>query len=408
MMHEHMKAWRTSTWLGLAVGAALLGVAVVIGVVQYIASTSTPLHPVAQDVPSVRRGAPPFAVAETAERARQLVRAHVSATNLPGVSVAVGIGDSLAWAEGFGWADLSSHAAITPDTAFRLGTASIPLTSTAVGVLFERDALTLDDEIQKWVPGFPRAAAPMTLARLMAHTAGVPPDGGDEGPLFVMHCARPVEALPGFASWPLVFEPGRQFLVSAHGWVLVSAAIEAAAHEPFLRVMRKLVFEPLGMDDTRADAPGSPDQATSYFPRLAADPRYGPDEMRELDLSCYAGGGALVSTPSDLVRFALGLTNGQLLSPATLARLQDGQRTTTGQDTGYGLGWDRETITIDGRATPVVGHDGHVLGGDAVSLLVVPERRLVVAVASNISYAGTATLAAAIANAFASAAPVAK
>lgn len=403
-----MRQWRTSTWLGLAVGAVLLGVAVVVGVVRYLAATSTPLHPVAQDVPSVQRSAPPFAVAETAERARQLVRAHVSATNLPGVSVAVGVRGDLVWAEGFGWADLATHAAVTPDTGFRLGTASMPLTSAAVGVLLERGTLSLDDEIQKWVPAFPRVSAPVTLERLMAHTAGVPPDGGDEGPLFAMHCAHPAEALPGFVTWSRLFEPGQQFHVSAHGWVLVSAAVEAAAGEPFLRVLRKHVFEPLGMDETRADAPGTPDQATSYFPGFAADPRYGNDPMRDLDLSCYAGAAALVSTPSDLVRFAAGLMRGQVLQPATLARLQAAQHTTKGDDTGYGLGWDRETITVGGRATPVVGHDGELLGGEAVSLLVVPERQLVVAVAANTSYAGTSTLAAAIANAFAGVAPVAK
>lgn len=408
MMQTRMTLWRTSTWLGLAVGAGLLGMAVVVGVVQYLKATAIPLHPVAQDVSSVRRAAPQLAWAEAAERARQLVRAHVSTTNLPGVSVAVGVGDALVWAEGFGWADLTTHTAVTPDTAFRLGTASIVLTSAAAGVLLERGHLGLDDEIQKYVPEYPRASSPVTLAQLMAHTAGVPPDGGDEGPLFAMHCGRVVEALPGFASWPLQSAPGTHFRLSAHGWVLVSAAIEAAAHEPFPRVLRKTVFEPLGMDDTGEDAPGRPDQARAYFPRLAADPRYGPDEMRELDLSCYAGGGALVSTPSDLVRFALGMMDGRLLAPATVARLQAAQHTTAGEDTGYGLGWDRETIAIAGRPTAVVGHDGDLLGGEAVSLLVVPDRRLVVAVTSNISYANTSTLAAAIANAFAAAAPATK
>ena len=392
----------------MAGAAVLIVAALVVGVVQNLASTSTPLHPVAQDVSSVRRATPPFAWAETAERARQLVRAHVSATNLPGVSVAVGVGDDLVWAEGFGWADLSTHAAVTPDTTFRLGTASIPLTSAAAGVLLERGQLKLDAEIQTYVPEFPRAAVPMTVQHLMAHTAGVPPDGGDEGPLFGMHCTRPVEAIPGFVAWSRPFDPGTDFHVSAHGWVLVSAAIEAAAREPFLRLMRKEVFEPLGMDDTRADAPGSPDQATSYFPRFAADPRYGPDEMRELDLSCYAGAGALVSTPSDLVRFALGMMNGHLLPASTVTRLQAAQHTTPGDDTGYGLGWDRETITIGGRATAVVGHDGDLLGGEAVSLLVVPERHLVVAVTSNISYAATSALAAALANAFSTNTPVTK
>ena len=88
----------------------------------------------------------------------------------------------------------------------------------------------------------------------------------------------------------------------------MSAAVEAAANEPFLTFMRKQIFEPLGMDDTMADSATEPipDRATSYFPRFAADPRYGPDPMREVDYSCYAGASVFLSTPSDLVRFADG------------------------------------------------------------------------------------------------------
>lgn len=307
-------------------------------------------------MPSVRRVAPPFAWAETAERARQLARAHVSTTNLPAVSVAVGVGDALVWAEGFGWADLTTHTTVTPDTAFRLGTASIVLTSAAAGVLVERGQLGLDDEIQKYVPEFPRASSPVTLAQLMAHTAGVPPDGGDEGPLFAMHCRRVVEALPGFASWPLQSAPGTHFRLSAHGWVLVSAAIEAAAHEPFQRVLRKTVFEPLGMDATRIDGEArAGDRATSYFPRLAAEPRYGADLMRDLDLSCHAGAGDVISTPEDLVRFGNVVVAGRLVAPATMETLLAAQHLASGEETGYGLGWDLDQMPIGGQITPVVG-----------------------------------------------------
>lgn len=48
MMQTRMRVWRTSTWLGLAVGAGLLGMAVVVGVVQYLKATAIPLHPVAR------------------------------------------------------------------------------------------------------------------------------------------------------------------------------------------------------------------------------------------------------------------------------------------------------------------------------------------------------------------------
>ncbi len=55
------------------------------------------------------------------------------------------------------------------------------------------------------------------------------------------------------------------------------------------------------MSNTAAESPIEPsaDRATFYFPRFSADPRYGPDEGREVDSSCFAGSAAFVSTPSD-------------------------------------------------------------------------------------------------------------
>ena len=292
---------------------------------------------------------------------------------------------------------------VAPDTRFRIGTASTALTSAAVGLLLEKGRLKLDDEIQTYVPAFPKKQWPVTLRQLMGHLAGVRTDGGDEGPLFSEHCERPVEALQHFAESSLLFEPGTQYRYSSYGWILVSAAVEAAADEPFLTFMRKQIFDPLGMDDTRADSATEPipDRATSYFPRFAADPRYGLHLMRPIDYSCYAGSSVFLSTPSDLVRFGMAINSGKLLQPATVQLLQTSQRLASGEETGYGLGWDLETVTLAGEQTRVVGHDGESLGGMVASFMTFPEHGIVVAVTSNISYADTFSLAVKIAQAFA-------
>ncbi|MCC6991071.1 MAG: beta-lactamase family protein [Acidobacteria bacterium] len=249
---------------------------------------------------------------------------------------------------------------------------------------------------------FPTQPWPVTLRQVMAHTAGLVSDGGDEGPLLAEHCERPAAALPHFADRALRFEPGTDYRYSNYGYIVVSAAVEAAAGEPFMRVMRKRVFEPLGMDDTGADA--AAEQATSYFPRFGGDPRYGPDPMRDVHYSCYAGASAFVSTPSDLVRFGLAMSHGTLLRPATVQVLQSAQSLPSGNHTGYGLGWDLETVTLaDGPAT-TIGHDGDLLGGQAVSLMTFPDRGLAVAVTTNMSYADTSGLAARLARVFAAAA----
>jgi len=239
----------------------------------------------------------------------------------------------------------------------------------------------------------------------MGHTAGVANDGGDEGPLFTEHCERPVDALQFLSGYEreLRFRPGTQYGYSSYGWIVVSAAVEAAAGEPFLTFMRTHIFEPLGMRDTKADSGREPisNPVTSYFPRFAADPRYGPDVMRPIDYSCYAGSSVFVSTPSDLVRFGLAINGGKLLQPDTVQLLRTSQRLASGQETGYGLGWDLETVALAGEQTRWAGHDGTSLGGTVASLMTFPEHGIVVAVISNISYADTSAAALKIAEAFA-------
>jgi len=70
-------------------------------------------------------------------------------------------------------------------------------------------------------------------------------------------------------------------------------------------------------------------------------------------------------------------------------------------ETGYGLGWDLETVALAGEQTRVVGHDGKVMGGMLASLMTFHERGIVVSVTSNISFADTFALALRFAQAFA-------
>ncbi len=394
---------RIQTLLALIVLAVGVPLVAILGVHTYMSTTATPLHPDLQSVPSVTHVSPSREWTDAVEQGRQIVRAGLTGQNLPGLSVAVGLGDEVVWAEGFGWADLENLVPVAPQMRFRIGTASVVLTSAAVGLLLEKNRLNLDDEIQTYVPEFPKKQWPVTLRQLMGHLAGVRTDGGDEGPLFSQRCERPVEALRFFADRSLLFEPGTQYRSSSYGWILVSAAVEAAANEPFLTFMRKQIFEPLGMDDTRADSATEPipDRVTPYFPRYAADPRYGLHLMREIDYSCYAGSSAFLSTPSDLVRFGMAINSGRLLQPATVQLLQTSQRLPSGEETGYGLGWDLETVTLAGEQTRMVGYDGESLGGTVASLMTFRERGLVVAVTSNISYADTFSIALKIAEAFA-------
>jgi serine beta-lactamase-like protein LACTB len=394
---------KTQTALAVIVVGISLVVAVVLGVFAYHSLTATPIHPSAHEVPSVPQADGPGKWAAGVSQGQEIVRASVIERNLPGISVAVGVGGDIVWAEGFGWADVESKVPVRPHTTFQIGTVSTALTSAAVGLLLEKGQLDLDQPIQVYVPEFPEKQWPVTLRQVMGHLAGVRGDGGDEGPFRSEHCERTLEGLRLIADSSLRSEPGTEYRFSNYGGILVSAAVEAAAQQPFFTFMQEQVFEPLRMGATMPHAVTEPDPelASMYFPRMG-DPSYGLDGApRRTDYSCYAGGAAFVSTPSDLVRFAMGINGGKLLQPATVQLLQTSQRLRSGEETGYGLGWDLEMVPLAGEPTTMIGHEGRWMGGLVASLLTFPRHGIVVAVTSNIAYADTSAIGLRVAEAFA-------
>jgi CubicO group peptidase (beta-lactamase class C family) len=116
---NRLPTWPARTALAVGVVVAAFAAFLIHRVV-----VTTPLFLRPQDVPSVVESAPPPQYAAAVERARELVRAAVMEQNLPGVSVAVGAGGTIVWAEGFGWRDVVTRAPVTPDTRFNIGTAA--------------------------------------------------------------------------------------------------------------------------------------------------------------------------------------------------------------------------------------------------------------------------------------------
>jgi CubicO group peptidase (beta-lactamase class C family) len=384
--------------IGWGVGSlCLAGLAIY----TFLMATAMTLHPNPQDVPSVTRAAPSAKWTPAVAQARQFAQATLTEQNLPGLSVAVGAGGDIVWAEGFGWADLEKRVPVSPDMRFRIGHASKAVTSAAVGLLLENRRLHLDDEIQKHVPAFPRKQWPVTLRQLMGHMAGVRHYKSEEDYMPSAHCQRASEGLERFADHPLLFEPESRYGYSTFGWILVSAAVEAAAGEPFFTFMRTQIFEPLGMADTTNDSAIEPipNRVTFYHPRF--NERQMPEPAGSIDYSCFAGAGGFLSTPSDLVRFGIALSSGTLLKSDTVRKLQTPQQLASGQDTDYGLGWMLETVDLAGGPTPLAGHASRTPLGGSTSFLTFPERGLVVAVTANTSHKDTKSVALKIAAAFA-------
>ena len=132
-----------------ALAAGVL-IAAVAAFLTHAVTVAAPLFAQPPDVPSVSESAPSPQWAAAVDRARPMVRAAIVDQNLPGVSIAIGMGVGIVWAEGFGWRDVVTHTPVTPDTRFNIGTAAPMVAAAAVASLGMTQTGT--DSAAEWSP----------------------------------------------------------------------------------------------------------------------------------------------------------------------------------------------------------------------------------------------------------------
>lgn len=297
---------------------------------------------------------------------------------IPGLAMAVAIDGHIVYAEGFGYADLEERVPAWPTTKFRIGSISKTLTAAALMQLVEEGKVDLDAPVQKYVPSFPDKGAKITPRLLAGHLAGIRHYRGNEF-LIARHYDSVLEGLEIFENDPLVAPPGTKFSYSSYGFDLLSAVIESASGEKFLDYMRAHVITPLGLVDTTPD---------ENRPIIAQRSRfYEREKTGETDNAPYVdnsykwAGGGFLSTSEDLVRFGSVLLHPGFLKEDSLKLLFTSQKTNSGEETGYGIGWFVHKSQSGRR---IFEHSGGSVGGTS-QLIIYPDSRVVVALLTNLS-----------------------
>jgi CubicO group peptidase (beta-lactamase class C family) len=243
--------------------------------------------------------------------------AESALADLPGLSIAVGIADSVIWAGGFGLASLEPETPVTPDTRFRVYSVSKPWTAAAGLRLVVVGRLDPEAPIQ--VRGFPDKGAPITAFQLATHSSGIRHYRDAEAETN-RKCDTVAEAVELFADDPLLFTPGTEKSYSTWGFVLLGAVIEQAGEQSFDRMLHAEVLEPSGMAATVHALEPSPAAAHPYERETAGEYR---DVGETTNPSCKWGGGGYLSTAGDLARFPLAALSGRLLPRSAVGLLFD-------------------------------------------------------------------------------------
>ncbi len=394
------RSWRGRTEAIIAVLFALVIVAAGAGGMWFV-STIDPPHTDPAAVPSSAAAPPDPRYARAAGEAGRLVRGLIVEEHLPGVSIAVAVDGQVVWTGGFGWADVETHAPVTPDTRYRTGSISKTLTAVGAGLLRDRGRLDLDAPVQQYVSAYPAKQWPLTTRQLLADVGGVHRirKGGELLP--ARGCRSVDDSVRTFADEPLFFQPGTQYRFSAYAWILASAVVEGASGRRFGEFMASQVFAPLGLTRTVFDGEKVEGRASFYFPRAAERADLGLQDAPYADYSCFAGAGQYVSTPTDLVRGASAMLKPGFLTAGTIAVFQAPVMLTSGAPSGYALGWRVDDVEVNGAKTRQLSHRGSPMGGSA-SVWIYPELGLTVAAMTNVSHVkGLAPLGPEVAEAFA-------
>jgi serine beta-lactamase-like protein LACTB len=314
------------------------------------------------------------------DSSRELIQAYMGRLGVPGASAAVAVDGRVVWAEGFGLADVENQVPVLPRTKFRIASISKAVTAAAVGLLYQEGRLDLDAPVQRYVPSFPVKAKGTVTTRLLAgHLAGVRHYRGLEFESS-RHYGDVVDALSMFENDTLLSVPGTKYSYSTYGWDLISAVIQGASGEKFLTYMRTHVLDPLGMRQTVAEFEDSIIVGRGRQYERGRDGRL--FNAPYVDNSNKWAGGGYLSTASDLVRYGSSYLEGTLLKPETVTLMWTSQRTTSGEQTGYGIGWF--TGSVEGHRE--VWHTGGAVGGSTI-LLIRPDDEVVVAILTNLGNA---------------------
>jgi CubicO group peptidase (beta-lactamase class C family) len=291
------------------------------------------------------------------ERIAATISKLVNAGGLAGAATLVWRDGQVIQAAGVGWRDVESKLPMERDTLFRIASMTKPITSTVALMLLEEGRFALSEPITRWAPEFAQmrvlrsptgplnqtdpAARPITFEDLLTHRSGLTYGDFHAGPIAGVYKAvlggdidshvRPDDWIAGLASLPLLDQPGAAFHYG-HSTDLLGFLIARLEDRPLGDVLKRRIFEPLGMSDTgftvpfekrkrRAKAYGFDDAG-----RLMARP-VGPGGSflpeRPEGMTYVSGGQRLWSTLDDYLAFArmfvgAGTVDGvRLLQPKT-------------------------------------------------------------------------------------------
>ncbi len=258
-----------------------------------------------------------------------LLSAYVKKNDFNG-SVLVARKGTVYLQKGYGYKEVKTNTPNDGNTIFQIGSITKQFTSAIILQLQEKNKLSLQDKLSKYIPDYPRGNE-ITIENLLTHTSGIYNYTNDPT-ILASGGTKPVSRdslIARFKNKPLDFPPGEKYSYSNSGYILLGYIIEKVMGRPYFQVVREQIFQPLQMTHSGFDfaALKSSDKATGYLSPSARQSAF------IMDSSVSFAAGSIYTTVGDLYKWDRALYTGRIISQASL------QKAFTPYHSNYGYGW---------------------------------------------------------------------
>lgn len=289
--------------------------------------------PVAQKIEKMENGLIEFnpGAPPAAGQARKLLTLaeRMAFYKVPGVSIAMINNNRIEWVKCYGVLKAGNPAPVTPDSFFEAASTTKAIVAAIVLDLVQEGKLDLDADVNRYLKSWRIAendftrAQKVTLRLLLSHRAGLPSTNfpyDDKGLPPTLLQVLKGEAPAGNKAAVVELLPGSKWQYSNIGYVVIQQLLEDVLLKPLAQIAQEMVFRSLKMTASTFVYPLAPEQQRNEA--LPHDEQ-GVSGTPAMHPAALAQGG-LLTTPSDLARFACELLRaysgqtGGLLAPATI------------------------------------------------------------------------------------------
>ena len=302
-------------------------------------------------------------------------------SSYPSLSAVIVRDGEVVYQSSIGFADLESQTPATSATPYHVASVTKVFTASLAAMLHEQGMVNLDLPAATYLPKHvqisrtPELGATITLRQLASHTSGLPRGvPGQVQSVEGRYELEPQRLYDHLAAVELASDPGTFREYSNLGFGLLGHVLERAANEPFDRLMKERILEPLGLESTAIQGDPEIQPATGYARRS----RGGAEATHSLK-ERLAGSGGLITSTADLAKFLIAQMEPGVFSREVLEQLHAETRLFSGADSGTALGWRVRSLKEVG---PILEKNG---GRSNCSAWIgySPEHRIAVAIVTN-------------------------